>query len=295
MLSEPPVDADRVLDDLEEVLKRLDLNTVDIVTFSGTGEPTLNLKLGDIAKRVKSRIGSTPLAILTNSSLFCRHDITENLSQFDLIVAKLDAGDNETFQQINRPADKKLNVKTIVDSIRKLRKAVKGTVALETMLLRSENRHVTNIEGKSLRNLLDAILDIKPDQVQLEVPYRPPSENFVQIPPQEKIRMVFDELSKELDEDKIWIYGQCNKGGRGPAWLSHESLEKEIIELLKRRPCRLVDVSASLGIEPSLAKSLLEKLRKKHSIVMRTTQIERYYCYIENLHNPNKQWERRNH
>lgn len=75
MLSEPPVDADRVLDDLEEVLKRLDLNAVDVVTFSGTGEPTLNLELGDIAKRVKRRIGGTPLAILTNSSLFYRGDI----------------------------------------------------------------------------------------------------------------------------------------------------------------------------------------------------------------------------
>jgi len=85
---------DRILSDLEDVLTRIDLGTVDIVTFSGNGEPTLNLDLGVIAQRVRARIGKLPMAILTNSSLLHRRDVRRSVSTFDMVVAKLDAGDN---------------------------------------------------------------------------------------------------------------------------------------------------------------------------------------------------------
>ena len=279
MLSEPLVDVNKVASDLDEVLKRLDLDSVDIVTFSGTGEPTLNLGLGKIAKEVKKRVGSLPLAILTNSSLFHRRDVRKNLSWFDLIVAKLDAGDDETFRLINRPADKKMDVETIADSIKKLKKGVKGTVALEVMLLRSEGGQVTNVDGKPFRKLLDAILDVEPDQVQLEAPYRPPSEGFVKPPPLEKIKPILDELSKALGEDKLWVYGLHDKRGRNIKLFSHESLEREAVELLKRRPCRVLDVSASLGMDSSSAQKLLGRLEKRRVIVMNVSKGEKYYSY----------------
>lgn len=279
MLSDSLVDADKVASDLDEVLKRLDLNSVDIVTFSGTGEPTLNLGLGKIAKEVKKRVGGLPLAILTNSSLFNRRDVRKNLSWFDLIVAKLDAGDDETFRLINRPADKKMEIETIVDSIKKLKKAVKGTVALEVMLLRSENGQVTNVDGKPLRKLLDAILNVKPNQVQLEVPYRPPSEGFVKPPFLEKIKPILDELSKALGEDKLWVYGVHDKRGMTVNWLLHESIEKEVMELLKRRPCRLKDVSASLGIDDHTAQNIIKILEKRNLIISKVSNGEKYYSY----------------
>ena len=240
MLSGSLVDANKVASDLDEVLKRLDLDSVDIVTFSGTGEPTLNLELGEIAKEVKRRIGSLPLAILTNSSLFHRRDVKKNLSLFDLIVAKLDAGDDETFRLINRPADKKIDVETIVDSIKKLKKTVKGTVALEVMLLHSKSRYISNIEGNSFKNLLKTIVEINPDQVQLKVPFRPPSERYIKPPRQRKI---------------------------------------ELVELLKRRPCCVDDISASLGLTPLVARRLLKKLSETHLVTSETSKGERYYFY----------------
>ena len=279
MLDETLVDVNKVINDLDEVLKRLDLDTIDVVTFSGTGEPTLNLGLGDIAREVKKRISSLPLAILTNSSLFHRKDVRKNLSWFDLIVAKLDAGDNENFRAINRPADETLNIETIVNSIKRLREEAKGTVALEVMLLRSEDERITNVEGKPLRNLLEAILDVDPDQVQLEVPYRPPSESFVKPPPREKIKLIFDEFSKALGEDKLWVYGLHDKRGISVNWFLRESIEREVVELLKRRPCRLVDISASLGIDLNTARSTIRRMKKRSLIVSKVSEGERYYFY----------------
>jgi len=264
---------------IDEVLKRLDLDSVDMVTFSGTGEPTLNLGLGKIAKEVKKRVGNLPSAILTNSSLFHRRDVRKNLSWFDLIVAKLDAGDDETFRLINRPADKKMDIETIVDSIKELEKTVKGIMALEVMLLRSEDGHVTNVDGKPLRKLLDAILDVRPDQVQLEVPYRPTSEGFVRPPSIEKIKPIMNVLSETLGEDKLRVYGVHDKRGMPVNWLLHESIEREVLELLKRRPCRLVDVSISLGMDHHTAQKIIKRLEKKDLMISEVSNGERYYSY----------------
>ena len=276
-LGEAPVDVERVVDDLDRVMKRLDMTTIDVVTFSGTGEPTLNLRLGEIAKEVKKKVGSLPLIILTNSSLFHRKDVRKNLSRFDLVVAKLDAGDDETFRLINRPADENLKIETILDSIKKLRKEIKGALALEVMLLRSEDGRITNVDGRPLRNLTNAILSLEPDHVQLEVPYRPPSESFVKPPPQEKIKLIFNELSGILSEERLLVYGLHDKRGRRVTWLSHEALEREIAELLERRPCRSTEISTSLGIDPSATKKLLQAMTRKGILTVKVMDGEEYY------------------
>jgi len=277
MIREPLARINKVSTDLENVLKRIDLNTVDIVTFSGVGEPTLNPRLGEIADEVKIRIGRLSMAILTNSSLFYRDDVRRNLSEFGMVVAKLDAGDDETFRLINRPADKKLDIETIVESIKKLKSEIKGLLALEVMLLQTENGKVTNIKGKSLRSLIDAVLDVNPDVVQLEVPYRPPSESFVKPPPQSRIETISKELSETLGKEKLWVYGQHDRRKKRVTWLRHESLEKEVLTLLERRPCRAVDISLSLGIDLFTAQRLLKTLEKNHQVIIRIIEEEKFY------------------
>ncbi len=280
-LKQPLTSSSKVLSDLNEVLSRIDMNAVDIVTFSGTGEPTLNLKLGEIANRVKARIGMLPMAILTNSSLFHREDIRRNLSKFDLVVAKLDAGDDETFRLINRPADKELSIEIVVESIKKLKRETNGELALEVMLLESENRELTNIEDKHLRNLIDAVADIKPDIIQLEVPYRPPSEDYVKQPSQKRLELIYRELSETLGEEDIWVYGVHDRRGKSVTWLKHKSLEDEVLNLLKRRPCRIIDISTSLGIDQSEAQKLVEGLRRKNQVDMKVVKGEKYYLKRE--------------
>jgi wyosine [tRNA(Phe)-imidazoG37] synthetase (radical SAM superfamily) len=277
MIREPLASVNKVLADLEDVLKRIDLDTVDIVTFSGTGEPTLNPRLGEIADEVKIRIGGLPMAILTNSSLFYKDDVRSNLSRFRMVVAKLDAGDDETFRLINRPADKKLDIETIVGSIKRLKGEIKGLLALEVMLLQTENGKVTNIKGKPLKNLIGAVLDVNPDIVQLEVPYRPPSESFVKPPPQRRIETVSKELSETLGKEKLWVYGQHDRRGKRVMWLRHESLEKEALALLERRPCRVVDISLSLGIDLFTAQRLLKAFEKNRQVSTRAINEEKFY------------------
>ena len=59
-------DKDEVLRQIEPVLSSE--QTLDYISFSGCGEPTLNSAIGDLIREVKRRT-ETPVAVLTNSSL----------------------------------------------------------------------------------------------------------------------------------------------------------------------------------------------------------------------------------
>jgi len=282
-MGESVANLEQVMADLDTTLGCLDMSTVDTVTFSGMGEPTLNSKLGEIASEVKKKVGSVPLTILTNSSLLYRDDVRKNISQFDVIVAKLDAGDEETFRSINRPADEALTIETVKGSIKKLKETVKGKLVLDVMLVHSKDVNVTNIKGKPFENLADAVLNLKPDLVHLEVPSRPPCESFVITPSQERIRIIYEYFSEKLGEEKVLAYGMHKRPDKSIKWLTHRSLQDECVELLKRKPCNLTDISLSLGIDPFTARKLVMRLQDRHLISEEIWYGSRYYRWIDRL------------
>jgi len=63
---------------------------IDTITFSGSGEPTLNKALGKLIREIKI-ITPIPVAILTNSTLFTDKTVRNALMAADLVVPSLDA------------------------------------------------------------------------------------------------------------------------------------------------------------------------------------------------------------
>jgi len=96
-----------VLTAVEEAMKS-DLDFA-YVTFSGNGEPSLHPDFADLAVGVaKLRDKYRPevkTALLTNSTGLIQYKIRKALKYIDRPFCKLDAGTEETFQKINRPAD----------------------------------------------------------------------------------------------------------------------------------------------------------------------------------------------
>jgi wyosine [tRNA(Phe)-imidazoG37] synthetase (radical SAM superfamily) len=76
---------------------------IDYITFSGSGEPTLNPRIGEAADAIR-RFTDIPIVLITNSSLLTRPEVLESAALFDLVLPSLDAGDQETFLSVNRPA-----------------------------------------------------------------------------------------------------------------------------------------------------------------------------------------------
>ncbi|MFX0089275.1 MAG: radical SAM protein [Candidatus Hodarchaeota archaeon] len=268
---------DQIINGLRQFLARIDVSSIDVVTFSGTGEPTLNLELGKMVDKIRPIMGAIPLVLLTNASFLHRDDVMENVSRLDIITSKFDAGDEKTFRAINRPI-KGITIDEIKESIKKLKSKTEGLVALEVMLLRTDIG-ISNVDGESRQHLIESIIDINPDLIQLYTPWRPSSESFVQPVPQNVLNSVADELEEALGAEKLWVYGIHDARGKLVRWKSHKALETEILEILKRRPCRIVDVSAALNISAVETIKHISKLRSEDFIASKTSKDETYYSF----------------
>ena len=135
----------------------------DCATFSGVGEPTLASNLGEAIILARSVL-SLPVAVLTNSSLMSREDVRHDLAQADAVVAKIDAPNEELFQEINRPgAD--CSFDGIIESIRPFRGLFTGKLALQMMFI-EQNRACAQEMAELARQL-------RPDEAQLNTPLRP--------------------------------------------------------------------------------------------------------------------------
>ena len=69
-----------ILQEVYRVIRRLDVESNDAITFSGTGEPTLNPEIGVLANAVKSEVQIVPVILLTNASLLPRPEVRANLT-----------------------------------------------------------------------------------------------------------------------------------------------------------------------------------------------------------------------
>ena len=136
---------------------------VDYVTFSGVAEPTLASNLGQAIELVKSVLG-LPVAVLTNSSLMLREDVRRELGQADVVVAKVDAPNEELFRQINRPKIKS-TLDEIIQAIRLFREGYRGKLALQMMFVEA-NRGCAPEMARIAEEL-------SPDEVQINTPLRP--------------------------------------------------------------------------------------------------------------------------
>jgi len=90
------------LGDLLEDVKAALVREPDYVTLSGSGEPTLYARLGELIAGIRS-MTSVPVAVLTNGSLFWKPEVRKELLQADLVVPSLDAGTERSYLQVNRP------------------------------------------------------------------------------------------------------------------------------------------------------------------------------------------------
>ena len=275
------VRANDVERDLERYLEDLDMESIDVVTFSGGGEPTLNPDMGEILGRVRRLTsGKVPIVLLTNSSLLHRDDVRRMVAGFDAVVAKLDAGEESAYRTINRPIASAPHIETIVKSIKKLKKEIKGTLMTQTMFFQTDFGF-TNCDGKALNSLLRAIVAIKPDVIQIDTPYRPGGERFVNPASVDKLESIgkrFEEYIENVNApSELWVFGAHDKRGRKATWKEHASIKEAIVELLKRRPCRIVDMADSLGISYKEALGNINDLLEERRIVKQFASNEEEY------------------
>ena len=140
-----------ILNEIQSVLKDI---KPDYITFSGSGEPTLSLDLGNISKAIKEDLKyQGKICLITNSLLLANEEVMKELEYIDLIVPTLNTLTQDMFEKIVRP-----DYRTNVDEIKKVfinlnNYNYKGEIWIEIFILENINDNTENfIEIASFLN-----------------------------------------------------------------------------------------------------------------------------------------------
>ncbi len=239
------VSAANILDEVKRKLAEED--NPNYITFAGSGEPTLNSRIGDLIRRIKD-LTDIPVAVLTNGSLLCTKEVQDDLMAADLVIPSLDAGDEQLFRYVNRPHEN-ISFDRLVDGLVDFTRRFPGQVWLEILLLEG----VTSMPSH-VKKIADLVARIAPARVQLNTVCRPPAEEFA-FP-------VSQDILLSLREFFPCPVDVISEESQEPSEISafSESREEDVLALLRRRPCTSEDVAEGLGIHIAEALKRLNAL-----------------------------------
>jgi wyosine [tRNA(Phe)-imidazoG37] synthetase (radical SAM superfamily) len=234
---------------LDELQRKLACHP-DYITLSGSGEPTLYARLGEIIGHIKA-MTDVPVAVLTNGSLLWQKEVREEVALADLVLPSVDADSDYNFRFINRPHPD-ITFEQMVEGLIALRREFSGQYWLEVFLLGG----YTAIEA-NVKRLAALAKRIGPDRVQLNTVARPPTEDFamaVSAEALEKYAKFFDPPAEVIAER--------------PSRLGHKSDKippGAVLAMLRCRPCTAEQVALGLGLNRLEAiKKLEDLLAQKH-------------------------------
>jgi len=219
-----------VLAELAETLPRVP--RPDYITMSGSGEPTLNARLGEVIDAVR-RLTDVPVAILTNGTLLVDPAVRHECAKADLVVPSLDAGDEETFQRVNRPAPG-LTLEGLVEGIAAFRREFAGQLWLEVFLVAA-----VNDGDEQVSKIARLIERIGPDRVQLNTATRPTAE--VGVGAVSPARLA--DIARRLGHGAEVVAGFAAQKRTAETELQQE----QVLAMVRRRPVTADDIAAGLG------------------------------------------------
>lgn len=226
----------------------------DYITFSGSGEPTLNSRIGDVLNFIKNYIHDIPVALLTNGTLFSQKQVREDIKAATVIIPSLDAATEKVFRKINRPSPH-LKVDKIIEGLIQLRKEYRGKLWLEIFIVPGMND--TEQELTALKQAIDKI---EPDQIQLNTVDRPGPVPTLRAATRQELENVIDFWQIE----KAAIIAEVPE--HKESFPYRKDTASAILGTIARRPCTLKDLSEILGLPTGEVKKNIDSLQTEKKI-----------------------------
>jgi len=226
----------------------------DYITFSGSGEPTLNSRIGDVLDFIKNQIHDIPLAVLTNGTLFYQKQVREDIKGATVIIPSLDSATEKVFRKINRPSPH-LKLDTIVQGLIQLRKEYSGKIWLEIFIVPGMND--TEQELTALKQVIEKI---EPDQIQLNTLDRPGPVSTVRAATRKELEYIIDFWQLE----NVSIIADVPE--RKALLAYRKDIESAILGTIARRPCTVKDLSEILGLQINEVKKYIDSLHTEKKI-----------------------------
>lgn len=243
----------------DEVIKELEhfMNNnpaPDYITFSGSGEPTLNSRIGDVLQYIKSNYADILVAVLTNGTLFSDKQVRSELLSADVVLPSLDTASDSTFYKINKPIHS-ININDYIKGLEKFRKEFKGKIWLEVLIIPGYND-----SEPDLKLLKKAFEKIMPDSIQLNSLDRPGVIPDIRTAGKDELQYIVDYW--KLDNVEIIAAAPKRKDIKS----YRKDIETAILETIFRRPCTLEDLAKILGLHKNEINKYLDTIEADNKI-----------------------------
>ena len=261
------VPVDRVIEELDAVLCKHP--KLDFVTFSGSGEPTLNSRIGDVVRFVKSRYPEYPICLLTNAMLFGDEALLRDIADVDLVVPSLDGSNAEEFLKINRPVAG-FDFDRFVGDLTRYTLTTRSRVNLELFIVPG-----VNDSDESIARFVELIRKMRLALVQLNTLDRPGVEKFVVPSTPENTHRFIAALSPFVPVEAVGVF-RYRAPRPGRKFTATES-QSRILELIRRRPATLPDLALALELPEAETEKILDELFAAGKVGIQKQQRGNFY------------------
>ena len=162
---------EQVREALASHLIALSPNNLDVITFSGNGEPTLHPEFSGIIQDTcalrDQYCPQAKISVLSNSTQLGRPDVVEALRMCDNRILKLDSAIDATMRLIDKPVNPNLTVEQIAEWL----SLFDGDFTLQTCFLRGEDNGqiIDNTTSEELNAWYAMVERLHPKQVMIYV------------------------------------------------------------------------------------------------------------------------------
>ncbi|PIE71979.1 MAG: radical SAM protein [Deltaproteobacteria bacterium] len=223
---------------------------LDVVTFSGAGEPTLHAEIGDVISAIHALRPDLRVVVLTNGSLMGSAQVRRSLMNADQVKISVDAIGPDAVARINRPHPD-LDWEQALEGIRLFCGTFGGDVSMEVFIVPG-----INDTQDELKKIADYLKPLQIAEVQINTLDRPGVESWVhQLDARrlEEIRAFLGDLAGIIGAPVNTV------ASRGPVCLSGLT-SADVLEMIRRRPCTAEDISKTTGVSEGRVKQVLGAL-----------------------------------
>ncbi len=172
-------------------------DALDVITFSGNGEPTVHPDfpgiIDDVIALRDRYYPDVKISVLTNSTQIHRPDVVAALKKIDNNILKLDSAVEDTMRRLDRPVSPGFTVEAVVERLRQFA----GDGIIQTMLTRGSHDGVAvdNTTDVEIDALIDAYRRIQPRQIMIYSVDRATPEQSLERVPREELQIIADRIT----------------------------------------------------------------------------------------------------
>jgi len=157
--------------------------SIDTITFSGNGEPTLHPdfpEIIDLTISLRDRLfPDSKISVLSNSTTAHREEIRTALMKTDNPIMKIDGGDESLIAQINKPSGS-YSRKQVLDALGRF----EGNFILQTMFLKGtvDGINIDSTEPENVERWIQTVKELRPREVMIyTIDRETPSESLTKV------------------------------------------------------------------------------------------------------------------